>query len=80
VRETEVLINKLTEQVSDTTQVVRPSHANSPLLRNVEDRLRSSFQTKVQVKGDFTRGKIEVQYFSEDELNRLLEMWNIRID
>ena len=80
VRETEVLINRLSETTSDTTQKVRPSHKHSPLLRNVEDRLRSGFQTKVQVKGDITRGKIEVQYFSEEELNRLLELWNIRID
>lgn len=80
VRETEVLINRLSERTSDTTQKVRPSHKHPPLLRNVEDRLRSGFQTKVQVKGDITRGKIEVQYFSEEELNRLLELWNIRID
>lgn len=80
VRETEILINRLSERTSDTIQKVKPSHKHLPLLRNVEDRLRSGFQTKVQVKGDITRGKIEVQYFSEEELNRLLELWNIRID
>jgi len=80
VRETEVLINKLSERTTDTTRQIKPSHKNLPQLRNVEDRLRSGFQTKVQVKGDLARGKIEVQYFSEEELNRLLELWNIRID
>ncbi|MDP4159079.1 MAG: chromosome partitioning protein ParB, partial [Bacillota bacterium] len=29
---------------------------------------------------DLKRGKIEIQYFSEDELNRLLELWNIQVD
>ena len=77
VRETEDLINKL--------NIVAPKKVNKPrelstLLNNVEDRLRTNFQTKVQLKGDLKRGKIEIQYFSEEELNRLLELWNIRID
>lgn len=76
VRETEVLINKLTEK----TKVAKPTRERSTLFHNVEDRLRTSFQTKVQLKGDLKRGKIEIQYFSEEELNRLLELWNIRID
>ena len=76
VRETEDLVNRLTEK-SKTTP---PPLVRSTLFHNVEDRLRSSFQTKVQLKGDMKRGRIEIQYFSEEELNRLLELWNIRID
>ncbi|OLN34022.1 ParB/RepB/Spo0J family partition protein [Desulfosporosinus metallidurans] len=76
VRETEDLINKL----NDGTEKSKPSPAYSPLLHNVEDRLRTSFQTKVSLKGDFKRGRIEIQYFSEEELNRLLDLWNIRVD
>ena len=76
VRETENLINRLTERVEKD----KPSRQVNPLLHNVQDQLRTSFQTKVNVKGDYKRGSIEVQYFSEDELNRLLELWNIRID
>lgn len=76
VRETETLIDRLTEQ----TKRVKPSRESTSLFHNVEDRLRTSFQTKVQLKGDLKRGKIEIQYFSEEELNRLLELWNIRID
>lgn len=76
VRETEDLINRLTEKPkSIKTPYERPS-----LFHNVEDRMRTSFQTKVQLKGNLKRGKIEIQYFSEEELNRLLELWNIRID
>jgi len=76
VRETEYLINRLTDRV----QKDKPSRNINPLLHNVQDQLRSNFQTKVIVKGDYKKGTIEVQYFSEDELNRLLELWNIRID
>jgi len=76
VRETEDLINRLTEK----TAKVKPPLELSPVLHNVEDRLRTSFQTKVSLKGDYKRGKIEIQYYSEDELNRLLDLWNVRID
>ena len=76
VRETEDLINRLTEK----TKRAKTPRESSTLFHNVEDRLRTSFQTKVQLKGDLKRGKIEIQYFSEEELNRLLELWNIRID
>lgn len=76
VRETEELVTRLTEQVHK----IKSSRERSPLFINVEDRLRSSFQTKVQLKGDLKRGKIEILYFSEEELNRLLELWNIQID
>lgn len=76
VRETENLINRLTEKA----KVEKPPREKYPILHDVQDQLRSSFQTKVIVKGDYRRGSIEVQYFSEDELNRLLELWDIRIE
>ena len=76
VRETEELLNRLTER----TDKVKPSPEYSPLIHNVVDRLRTNFQTKVFLKGNLKKGKIEIQYFSEEELNRLLELWKIRID
>lgn len=76
VRETEKLLDRL----SDKTKSAGNTRQRSVLVSNVEDRLRANFQTKVQLKGDLKRGKIEVLYFSEEELNRLLELWNIRVD
>lgn len=76
VRETEQLLIRLTKEA----EKVKPSREYSPFIHNVEDRLRTNFQTKVLLKGNLKRGKIEIQYFSEDELNRLLELWNIRVD
>lgn len=76
VRETEDLIARMAEtKKRDKIPLEQPT-----LFKNIRDRLRTSFQTKVQIKGDLKRGKIEIQYFSEEELNRLLELWNIRID
>jgi ParB family chromosome partitioning protein len=76
VREAEDLVNR---QIGKTKKDKIPRES-SALFHNVEDQLRTSFQTKVQLKGNLKRGKIEIQYFSAEELNRLLELWNIRID
>lgn len=76
VRDTENLINRLSER--DIKE--RPTSEVNPVMRNMQDQLRTSFQTKVVVKGDYKRGSIEIKYFSEDELNRLLELWNVKID
>jgi len=76
VRETEDLVNRLSEKPEKS----KPTREYSSLLHNVEERLQNTFQTKVHLKGNSKRGKIEIQYFSEEELNRLLELWNVQID
>jgi ParB family chromosome partitioning protein len=46
-------------------------------LNDVEEQLRSLFQTKVRLKGTATKGKIEIEYFSREDLERLMEVWNL---
>src|SRR5262249_48901559 len=47
----------------------------SPVLRSIEDDLRRYLQTDVRVSSpDDNRGKIEVSFFSADDLDRLLEL------
>ena len=76
VRDLEDLIKKYTDHEDRKKKVQKKP---SSQLSHIEDQLRSSFQTKVKVKGSSGRGKIEIEYFSEDEFNRLLEIWNIDI-
>ena len=45
-----------------------------PELREIEQRLLESLGTKVQLKGSISSGRIEVSYFSQDELDRLLDL------
>jgi ParB family chromosome partitioning protein len=45
----------------------------SPLLREVEERLEGVLGTKVKIKDRQGKGKIEVEYYSTEELNRILE-------
>lgn len=45
------------------------------LYRDISDRLRSKLSTKVAVKPKKKGGEIRIEYFSNDELDRLLELF-----
>lgn len=46
----------------------------NPLIRELEERLQGALGTKVKVKDRKGKGKIEVEYYSTEELNRILEV------
>ncbi|KLU67126.1 chromosome-partitioning protein Spo0J [Desulfosporosinus acididurans] len=79
VRETEELIDRLLKP-TEKIKAGPKTYGQPADLRHVEDRLRANFQTKVQLKGNLKRGRIEIQYFSEEELNRLLDIWDIQVE
>lgn len=73
VRETEEFVRRLVER----DRSGRRKEGSSLVWQVLEERLRARLQTKVSVKGSTDRGKIEIEFFSEDDLNRLLELWQI---
>jgi len=86
VREAEMVLKKLTErdvlekinEIGSSEKALVMDRKN--LMLGVEEKLNSHFQTKVRLQGGAKKGKIVIEYFSGDELNRLLELWNIVID
>jgi ParB family chromosome partitioning protein len=48
-----------------------------PYLRDVEDQLKTRFSTGVRIKGSAQKGRIELDYYSMEELNSLLASLNI---
>jgi len=46
----------------------------APEVRELEQRLIEKLGTKVEVKGSGSKGKIEITYFSADDLDRLLQI------
>lgn len=76
VRDMEDLLGRL--QKNRKVQRVRKTEFAG--MGALEERLRTSFQTKVRLKGSEHRGRIEIEYFSEEELSRLLELWNIIVE
>ncbi|UCG78010.1 MAG: ParB/RepB/Spo0J family partition protein [Nitrospirota bacterium] len=69
VREVEELIREKVKIKKKTEK--RPA---DPHVKDVEERLTSSLGTKVHLKHKGGKGKIEIEYYSLEELDRLLEM------
>lgn len=49
----------------------------NPYIKDIEDRLQDYFSTKVNINSKSKKGKIEIEYYSDDDLNRILELMNI---
>jgi ParB family transcriptional regulator, chromosome partitioning protein len=78
VRETELLAGSLNKGKKPPAKTGRghPEAAGQkdPDLRELEQKLIEKLGTKVEVKGTGTQGKIEISYFSSDDLERVLEV------
>ncbi|WP_027628365.1 ParB/RepB/Spo0J family partition protein [Ruminiclostridium cellobioparum] len=70
VRETENYIKKLFQNKSEKKKVVE-----NPDFKFVEDRLKNILGTKVKLQANNNKGKITIEYYSNDELERLLEFF-----
>jgi ParB family chromosome partitioning protein len=73
VRETEKAVKRLLKDQMSSKQ--RKLKNQDVELSALEERLRQLLGTKVKVKTGRRGGKIEIHYFSQDELNRLLELF-----
>jgi ParB family transcriptional regulator, chromosome partitioning protein len=72
VRETESLVKKIAEggKPADRAQRARPADVHT---RAAEDRLRLALGTRVRIVRNGSRGRIEVDFGSEEELIRIYE-------
>jgi ParB family chromosome partitioning protein len=72
VRELEALIQDKGKNVSRETKKEVPK--KDIFIREQETSLRDYFGTTVQIKGNKDKGKIEIEFFSKDDLNRILDL------
>jgi ParB family transcriptional regulator, chromosome partitioning protein len=83
VRQTEGLVAKLLSRGQKITGDIQKVNAIVPVDSNVarlEDKLREKFGTKVHLKYAQGKGVVEIAFFSDDELQRVLEILNITAD
>jgi ParB family chromosome partitioning protein len=73
VRETEALVKKLLAQNASRPEPAGVARAKDVHTRAAEDRLRFALGTKVQIVRRRQGGRIEIEFTSENELNRLFE-------
>ena len=75
VRELERLIKLLFKEKDNDNK--KKSKEINPYVKDVQNRLQDYFGTKVNINSKNKKGKIEIEYYSEDDLNRILELINI---
>ena len=77
VRATEKLAEKIKDELKPERKKrkkpAKPENARSAEIEAVERELMSLTGTKVRIAGDASTGRIEMDYYSLDELNRLIE-------
>ncbi|MDY3828973.1 MAG: ParB/RepB/Spo0J family partition protein [Clostridium sp.] len=49
----------------------------NPYYRDVKDKLQNHFGTKVNINANKGKGKIEIEYYSEEDLQRILDIINL---
>ena len=72
VRATETLAKKISEE--NIKEVPKKVKEKDVFIVDVEERLRNIFGTKVNISKGKKKGKIEIEYYNEDELNNIVSM------
>jgi ParB family chromosome partitioning protein len=73
VRKLEEAVYKLEEGKPAKKTAVKPKKKD-PYIHQLEDSLRDVYRTTVKIKHNNNRGKIEIMYYSKDDLERLMEL------
>ena len=74
VREVEHLVQRLLNVSRETNKQPRAKHTQPPALRAYEEAFRNSLGTSVRIQLGKKRGKIEIDYFSMEDLERILSL------
>ena len=83
VRQAEGLVAKLQARGSKISSENARTPALVPVNANIsrlEEKLREKFGTKVQLKYAHGKGAVEISFFSDDELQRVLEILEVNAD
>ncbi|MBE5932107.1 MAG: ParB/RepB/Spo0J family partition protein [Lachnospiraceae bacterium] len=75
VRETEAYVKKVLTAPKSTVEKASSKDDFSFLYKDIEERIKSSLGTKATIKAkNKNKGKIEIEYYSEDELDRITQI------
>ena len=74
VRETEKYIQELANKKK---KIKDEKTAYNPFYREIQEDLQKLFGTKVSISKGAKKGKIEIEYYSDEELSRILQIMNM---
>lgn len=70
-------VEKLIKDLSKGKKEKNIDKEENPYINDVQNRLQDYFGTKVNINSKNKKGKIEIEYYSDDDLNRILELINM---
>jgi ParB family chromosome partitioning protein len=73
VRQTEDLVRRLQQSATERAETARVANPVDSAMRAAEQSMGRGLGTRVRIRGTASRGRIEIEFFSPDELNRLIE-------
>jgi ParB family chromosome partitioning protein len=75
VRDVEKAIKKLQKEKQDPKPQTKEDAQRSIIYRDLEENLKGIIGTKVNILSkDENKGKIEIEYYTKEELDRIIEM------
>ncbi|MFV9510309.1 ParB/RepB/Spo0J family partition protein [Tepidibacillus sp. LV47] len=77
VRTLEEKIQQEKENVSRETLKKKKETHSTKLYRHLEEQLRETLKTSVKIKQGKNKGKIEIEYFDQNDLQRILEIMGV---
>lgn len=80
VRQLEQLVQQMTEPTETKEKKKRQKIAKPSYILESEERLMDRFGTSVQITPKGEQGKIEIEYLSPNDLDRILELLNVEFD
>lgn len=72
VREIEKLVKQMSKKKKETPK--EENKVQEYLFANIEESLKQALGSKVNIKNRNDKGKIEIEYYSKEELDRLVDM------
>lgn len=76
VRQTEALVKQLKEDKDKPPKMPSPETTEDRQIIALSEKLSQHFGTKVEIKRRGKKGKVELEFYSDDDLNRLLDLLN----
>lgn len=78
VRQTEKMIKTLLLSRIQDKKKRKDTKKVEPYIQEVQERLKNALGTKVNISYGRKRGKIEIDYYSYEDLDRILEIFNVQ--
>ncbi len=77
LKKRKLLLNKLLDKKTNVREIERSSKDEDPFLEDLQNRFLEKFATKVRIKPKRKGGKIEIEYLSNEDLERIMEILEI---